>query len=67
MKSSISILMQQLPDGRMSVDEFVAGDVTLEVAANALRMVADKLDRERILAEVTAEAVPVDAGDDSTD
>jgi hypothetical protein len=60
-RASLTILMQEMDNGQTSVDHFLAGDCSLELAASVCRMIANKLDKERIRAEVEAEAENVDA------
>jgi hypothetical protein len=64
MNTGITIILQQDEAGRMTVNHIITGELSLEVAANACRMIANTLDKERIRAEVEAEQEGEDANRD---
>jgi hypothetical protein len=53
--TSITIVLQQADDGRMTLNHIIAGDVPPQVAANACRATADAIDRDRIRSEMVEE------------
>lgn len=58
----ITILVEQTERG-LTLNHIITGDLSPQLAANACRAIADRIDRERIRAEFQREGEPDDGND----